>query len=933
MRKPKDNTRHAQSQQASVIDHKAAPHSIRKLAARVPMRIASSKFLAAFLLVTLSISVFAVRFRPAARAATASGPEHVLSFAYYSIKDDWDSTLTLNNSSVIGLVTTVTVYSLDGRALTLPTLEVKANSNIAVSLRDFISRTSQTGQFQEGIIDVRFNSDDSMAIAPQLTVWDAAHGLSFDVEPPMMPMSSTWEGLWWSLDAKTSGQVMLSNTTDKPLKSVVNVEWRGTSVQGREVSLSGHQTAVLDIKEILSDLQIEAQGIERGGLSITHNGMPGAVIVQGVILKKESRFSSNLLFVDPAMQKNSVLNGTGLMLAHPASGSAFPETSFFTPQLALRNVSGSSQKASVTVRYAVDGVSKTKSLPEITIAPHDVQMGDFSSLMSDVRNAHVTAAGLTIESSGAPGTLVAALSSVDDSQNLEVDVPLVSRSPRSGEGGNHPFRLDEEFRSVAYLTNITQKPTKVAVIIFHDGGMYTPELISVAAGATLAIDLLQLRDSQAKDIQGRTLPVNLARGQFFWHPHQGEALIGRVVTFDKGIGTAGNFSCPNCCQQEPNGLVFIPAPVSGQVGEFCQLTVNEYETYCGQYTVGPYNYTNSVAYSCNNSSVATVNSTGMVSCLGWVTATVTASLDYYHSDYISAEDCGLFLETLTSDLPIVVVQVAFQKSDGTALPDPLRMGISATTLGGTLHDRTQHLRAVITPAAEASNVTISGNNKLTVTQGTTSNGVINFDCVGKNQSGSHGDGTIKANHSGMVIGTAAVDVLVPHNVSATHDTVGGGLIIANRALDATTSPGWVCLPPGQVRLMTIYVRFLTVTVCDQFGGLMGDLYQGAEVSELADCDGVYHSINQPLSASSTYLDPDGTGVGTTNVAAGSADAINWPTQPRNPIPAGCFTEPVESIQVKVDGFLLSPGIANRQWTICGDGVSTTSPPVTVTISW
>ncbi len=133
--------------------------------------------------------------------------------------------------------------------------------------------------------------------------------------------------------------------------------------------------------------------------------------------------------------------------------------------------------------------------------------------------------------------------------------------------------------------------------------------------------------------------------------------------------------------------------------------------------------------------------------------------------------------------------------------------------------------------------------------------------------------------------------------------------------------------------MTIYVRFLTVTVCDQFGGLMGDLYQGAEVSELADCDGVYHSINQPLSASSTYLDPDGTGVGTTNVAAGSADAINWPTQPRNPIPAGCFTEPVESIQVKVDGFLLSPGIANRQWTICGDGVSTTSPPVTVTISW
>jgi hypothetical protein len=367
MQKPKGCTRHAQSQQTSVIDHKGAARSILKFATRVPMGIASPKFLAAFLLVTLSISVFAVRVRPVTRAATGGGPEHVLSFAYYSIKDDWDSTLTLNNSSVTELVTTVTVYSLDGRALTLPSLSVKPNSNIAVSLREFLNRIQQNGQFQEGSLDVRFNSDDSMAIAPQLTVSDAEHGMSFDMEPPMMPMSSTLEGLWWSLDDTTSGQIMLSNTTETALKSLVNVEWSGAVVKGPEVSLSAHQTAVLDIKEMLSDLQIEAQGIEQGGLSITHNGMPGALIAHGVILKRDARFASNLPFVDPMMQKNSVLNGTGLLFAHPVSGSAFPETSFFTPRLALRNISGSSQKARVTVRYAVDGVLNTKTLPVIDI--------------------------------------------------------------------------------------------------------------------------------------------------------------------------------------------------------------------------------------------------------------------------------------------------------------------------------------------------------------------------------------------------------------------------------------------------------------------------------------------------------------------------------------------------------------------------------------
>lgn len=728
---------------------------------------------------------------------------------------------------------------------------------------------------------------------------------------------------------------MLSNTTDHALKSLVNVELHGVVVKGREVSLSAHQTEVLDIKEILNSLQIEAQGVERGGISITHNGMPGAVIAHGVLLKKEARFASNLPFVDPTMQKNAVLNGTGLMLAHPASGSAFPEISFFTPQLALRNVSESLQRASVTVRYTSDGGLNTKSLPAISIAPHEVLMADFSKLMSDLHNVSVTSAGLTIESTGAPGTLLAALTSSDDSQNIEVDVPLVSRSVRSGEGGNHPFRLDKELRSVAYLTNITQKPTKVAVIIFHDGGMYTPELMSVAAGATLAIDLLQLRDSQAKDIQGRALPIDLAQGQLFWHPHQGEALIGRVVTCDMAIGTASNFSCANCCQQEPSGLVFIPAPVNGHVGDYCQLTVNEYETYCGQYTVGPYNYTNSVAYSCDNTAIATVNSTGMVSCVGWGTATVSASFDYYHSDLVGVETCGQVLETLSSTLPIVVVQVTFQKSDGTALPNPLRMGISATTLGGATHDRTQHLRAVITPANEAANVTITSNNKLTVTQGATSNGVINFDCVGKNQSGSHGDGTIKANHTGMVIGTAAVDVLVPHNVSATHDLIGAGPAIFNLAEWTGSSPVFLGLGANQRRLITFYGRFLKITVCDQFGGLMGDLYMGAEISELV---GTPVSINQTLQSDSTYADPVGAelpnqNVGTNGITSDATAISAWPTAALIPFPNTSATSDPQSVQVRVDGFILNPSIANRRVTVAGDGVSTSSPPVTITITW
>jgi hypothetical protein len=410
-------------------------------------------------------------------------------------------------------------------------------------------------------------------------------------------------------------------------------------------------------------LHIETDGIERGGLSITHNGSPGALIAHGLIQNKEARFASNLPFVDPTKQKNTVLNGTGLMLAHSDPVSAFPQSSFFTPKLALKNASPTSQTATITVKYTREGVLRSRILQPISLSSHDVRMADFSGLMSELRDVSVSSAELKIESTGAAGSLVAALSSVDESQSIEVDVPLVSRSERSGEGGNHPFRLGDTFRSVAYLTNVTPKPTKVAMIVFHKAGMFTPELISLGPGATIAIDFMQLRDSQTKDVQGRTLPPHLTEGQFFWHPHEGEALIGRVVTFDRTAGIASNFSCPNCCQQEPSGLDIIPTPINGVLGDFCQLTVNEWESYCGQYTVGPYNYTTYVNYSCDNPSVATVSSVGGVSCVGLGNATVTVSLDYYHSDYTSGEDCGLSLATLVGTTPVTVLRLRVQTSD------------------------------------------------------------------------------------------------------------------------------------------------------------------------------------------------------------------------------------------------------------------------------
>lgn len=408
---------------------------------------------------------------------------------------------------------------------------------------------------------------------------------------------------------------------------------------------------VISIEKLLKDLGIASKGIERGGLSIKYNGAPGALIAHGVIQNKEQGFSSNLNFLDPAGVPTSTLNGAGLFLARPASKTGFPETSFFTPQLALKNAWKSSQTAKVTVWYKAGSRTESKVLPAISLTPHQVQMVDFTRVIAGLRNALVESAGLKIEHTGEPGSLVATLSSIDQSKSLVVGVPLVSRVPNSAKGGTHPFLIDENTQSIAYITNTVQKPTKALLVIFHEGGLYTPELIGIGPGATVAIDIGQLRDSQTKDVLDRTLPEDLSEGQLLWRPHGGEALIGRIVVFDKRSGTASNFSCPNCCAQEPIRLAMLPDPLSGTVGGFQQVTVHEYDTVCGSGEIGPYDVTDTVTYSCDNPSVLTVNSTGGVDYLAVGSTMVTMSLFYYHSDYISAEDCGLFGQTWEEECP------------------------------------------------------------------------------------------------------------------------------------------------------------------------------------------------------------------------------------------------------------------------------------------
>ncbi len=529
------------------------------------------------LTVTLTFSFSKGLFGASAISPTQAAEEHVVSMPYYSIKGGWESVLTLNNASEDSLTVSVSVYSLEGTFLPLPDQTLAPLQNVSRRLGELLAQADRSGKFKEGSLELRFRHGSGMALGPQLTVTDAAKGWSFDTEPPMGLKSNRLEGLWWSLDRETGARVALSNTLDRPLDVHVSVDSQGRHLPYPLTSLAPHQTAVLNVQDVLKEVGGRADDIGQGGLSVSHDGPAGALIAHGFVFSNKRRFASNLNFVDPAAQPTSLLDGTGLPIGRPT----FAPGESFTPTLFLRNSTSTPQTATVSVQYTAGGEFSAETLPAVRLKAHETRAVSFSAVAGKLRARKVEDAGVRVESSGGAGSVIGQLVSLGD-QGSYVDVPLLSVNLEASRTGAHPFNLDEKSRSVLHLKNLGGSPTTAIVKILHGGGDYALDLVKILPGQSVAIDVQALKDVNAPDIHGHFFPGEITSGQVTWSQHGDQPTIGRLVRSGPSGGGAANFSCGGLCSC---GAVFDhatsdPESIEGEAEQFRGgIAVHEYDSY------------------------------------------------------------------------------------------------------------------------------------------------------------------------------------------------------------------------------------------------------------------------------------------------------------------------------------------------------------------
>lgn len=68
---------------------------------------------------------------------------------------------------------------------------------------------------------------------------------------------------------------------------------------------------------------------------------------------------------------------------------------------------------------------------------------------------------IRVQYSGAPGSAVAEVSSVDARQDMVIDSRLANEGDGWAGSGAHPWHLDNETDSILFLTNMGDKPARI----------------------------------------------------------------------------------------------------------------------------------------------------------------------------------------------------------------------------------------------------------------------------------------------------------------------------------------------------------------------------------------------------------------------------------------------------------------------------------------
>lgn len=307
-------------------------------------------------------------------------------------------------------------------------------------------------------------------------------------------------------------------------------------------------------------------------------------------------------------------------------------------------------------------ISPADLTSQLTLAPLSVGPYSTSDFSLDAVTGQVSPplpyCSIRIQYSGAPGSMVAQVSSVDVSRDIVIDAPVANEGDGWRGSGANPWRLDEETESILFLTDEGDKPVRVGFSVTAGGVHYYLTKLKLAPHETRAIDLRKLRDAQQPDFKRNLIPADATDGSVNWIRLDNVAVSGRLLVFQRHTGLTATYDCCYCaCPASYTECDITPAPPSciGPNTKM-QLTCIAYYTDCNS-NQSLSDVTDLATWTSDNGAVFNMDSQtpGLVDGVGAGTAHATASFTDYTYTPVPPDTCDVYPWTDSYSSPVDVV--------------------------------------------------------------------------------------------------------------------------------------------------------------------------------------------------------------------------------------------------------------------------------------
>lgn len=297
-----------------------------------------------------------------------------LTATYYSLRDELTTTLMLNNKGSEPILAWPTIYSLSGTRLQLATITVGAASYLDVDLHELLSGAGD--EFREGSMKIAYEGG-SMQLGAQVRMVDSDDDLIWAEQFVYTSKftSSRLENVWWLPYENSKTRVAVSNTSGSAVVAAITVD--GTAPHQSsptQIALAPWETRLLDI---MSDLVGHPNGNvkEKGGISITHTGNPGAVLARMFISKPDKGYSAAVSFIDPESTASQKWNGNGVRFRN------LDGADLDSVLVARNNHSETSHVHGRIIYTRPDGTVQTIMIPQFNVGAGSTKLVDLDNLI------------------------------------------------------------------------------------------------------------------------------------------------------------------------------------------------------------------------------------------------------------------------------------------------------------------------------------------------------------------------------------------------------------------------------------------------------------------------------------------------------------------------------------------------------------------------